>query len=231
MKIFGLGCLLCALAATGSQANVGDPAQLCDRAALLAAQAHDVPAQVMLAITRVETGQSHAGGQGPWPWTINLGGEGHWFPTADEAVAFADSQMQAGTTNMDIGCFQLNLRWHAEGFASLNDMFDPMANADYAAGFLTRNYEEKGNWVDAVAAYHSSTPEFARIYVEKVEAVLADLTPQMAGDMGTEGLDEVVPHVNGFPLLQPGAPSDRSASNGSLVSFGAGLAPLFAAMP
>ncbi|MEY8882549.1 hypothetical protein [Donghicola sp. XS_ASV15] len=46
--------------------------------------------------------------------------------------------MAGGTTSIDVGCMQVNYRWHGEGFSSLEDMFDPAANTAYAAEFLTR---------------------------------------------------------------------------------------------
>ena len=194
---------------------------ICDQAALQAAERSGVPPQIMLAITRVETGRAMGGSLQPWPWTINKGGEGHWFKSRDEALAFASPEIEAGATNIDIGCFQLNLRWHAGAFPSLEAMFDPDANASYAADFLTDLHQRKGNWVDAVAAYHSETPEHAKRYVEQIEAVLASLEMPATPDTRTET------KPNRFPLLQPGG----RGSNGSLVPVSGGLTPLFAKEP
>lgn len=198
-----------------------DSGHVCDQAALTAAEDTGVPPQIMLAIARVESGRAKGDELEPWPWTINKGGEGHWFDNLEDAVAFAGPEVEAGTTNMDIGCFQLNLRWHARAFPSLEAMFDPEANARYAADFLNELHLRKGNWVDAVAAYHSETPEYAKTYVEKVEAVLTSLVQP--------ALEAPPPELRGnrFPLLQPGL----AGSNGSLVPISSGLAPLFAQEP
>lgn len=199
----------------------------CDGAALRAAAEQDIPPQIMRAITRVETGQSRDGTWQPWPWTINQQGDGRWFDTREEAIAFADAAIRDGVTNMDIGCFQLNLRWHAENFGSLEEMFDPEANAAYAARFLNQNYAESGNWVDAVAAYHSATPELAAAYVEKVEAVLLALGPEPEGEFLAPTVVSALPRVNRFPLLQPGA----AAAMASLVPAIQDAQPLFAVAP
>lgn len=216
--------VLC-LTAQPMLARAGDPANPCDSAALQAASEHGVPPQVMLAITRVETGRQQDGQLQPWPWAINQGGEGHWFATEDEAIGFVESEMQAGATNIDIGCFQLNLRWHGKGFSDLTEMFDPRANARYAATFLTALKADKGNWVDAVAAYHSTTPDLAAPYVQKVESVLADMAGS-AADLPTEVAAEP-PRPNRFPLLQPG----RRGAMASLVPAAAGNGPLLFAAP
>ena len=110
-----------------------NPAQLCDRAAQTAAQDTGVPIDILLAITRVETGRTVNGEMQPWPWAINADGSGAWFDTKAQAVAAATAHLADGTGTFDVGCFQLNMRWHGAAFASLADMFDPAKNADYAA--------------------------------------------------------------------------------------------------
>lgn len=200
-----------------------DLGQLCDQAARTAAERYGVPPQIMLAITRVETGTDHAGKVQPWPWTVNLRGEGHWFPDLASALAFATPEMTAGTTNMDIGCFQLNLRWHAHAFRSLDEMFDPEANARYAAAFLTDLHAETGNWVDAVAAYHSRTPEHAAAYVTKIETVLTGLEP-IAPSLAD---GPAAPRENRFPLLLPGS----GGALASLVPASGGRGPLIGGNP
>jgi hypothetical protein len=188
-----------------------DPSSLCDRAAELAAANNSVPVQVLLAITRVETGRYSDGQMRPWPWAINLGGEGHWFPDATEAVAFATDQLSQGIENFDVGCFQINLHWHGAKFTSLEQVMDPIANANYAAEFLTDMRGSQGSWPAAVAAYHSRSPEKAAAYLQKVEAVLTNLG---SIDHPTTPIDAVVePRANHFPLLQKG----KSGGGGSLV--------------
>jgi soluble lytic murein transglycosylase-like protein len=63
-----------------------------------------------------------------------------------------------GARSYDVGCFQINYRWHGQHFASLDQMFDPDANAAYAARFLSELYAEFGDWSRAAGAYHSRTP-------------------------------------------------------------------------
>ncbi len=197
----------------------------CDEAALLAARTHDIPPQVMLAITRAETGRSKDGALHPWPWAVNQAGTSHWFDTPDEAEAFVHMATDAGQTNIDIGCFQLNYRWHGQAFASIQDMFDPFENADYAARFLLQNHDRKGNWVDAVAAYHSGTPEHAKTYIEKVERILADLAPPPSPPQPERPTDST--RSNQFPLLQPG----MAGAIASLVPGTRAASPLLIAMP
>jgi hypothetical protein len=148
------------LAAQMANANV------CDAAAYRAAQETGVPAEVLLTITRLETGRSQTNGD-PWPWTVNHAGDGTWFPSEDDARSYVFSKVKRGASNIDIGCFQINYHWHADGFRSLDDMFNPDLNALYAANFLDRLHTEFGDWIEAAGAYHSRTPEFAGKYKAK----------------------------------------------------------------
>lgn len=211
------------ITAKGHMAAASGGAELCDAAALAAAGRYAVPEQVMLAIARVESGRDGPQGVQPWPWAVNHAGESYWPASKDEAADFARSLREAGETNIDLGCFQLNLRWHGHAFDTLNAMLDPTQNADYAARFLVEKHAEKGNWVDAVAAYHSATPDYARRYVERVEAALSQLAASPQDDTPVE----VATRTNGFPLLQSGT----TGSLASLVPRGGGMRPLFVAVP
>lgn len=197
----------------------------CDQAAYQSAETYGVPPSIMLAITRVETGRTQGGSLEPWPWAVNLSGSSHWFQTPAEAEDFVQSAIQEGHTNIDLGCFQLNYRWHGEMFSSLQEMLDPLANADHAARFLVENFQRKGNWVDAVAAYHSATPAYAEAYVEKVESVLTELTQN--GTVPERQAKQTKPKPNQFPLLQPG---ERGAM-ASLVPSNSTATPLLIATP
>ena len=197
-----------------------DPALKCDRAAAAAAETSGVPIDILLAITRVETGRGGAVVQ-PWPWTINADGAGDWYDTKEAAVAAATAHLSDGTGSFDVGCFQLNMRWHGAGFATLSDMFDPGRNAGYAAAFLLQLYQESGDWAAAVAAYHSRTPDLAERYLRKVRAVLDGPEPPSAptGDYP----ETQVARDNQFPLLQAGA----AGSAGSIVPLQSARGPLF----
>lgn len=173
--------------------------ELCDVAARDAAQAFGVPLDVLLAITRAETGRSYSGAVAPWPWAANRAGRGHWFPTKGEAVAAVQTAIDGGERNIDIGCFQINLHWHSSAFASLEEMFDPRVNAEYAARFLADLKSESGDWATAIGAFHSRRPDDATRYIEKVEVVMADL-----GAAPSVALGASRPRENRFPLLQAG---------------------------
>jgi hypothetical protein len=154
-------------------------AALCDRAARQAAQAADVPLEILRALTRTETGRGRE--MAPWPWTVNLEGRGLWFDTAAEAQRHVFEAFQRGARSFDVGCFQINYRWHHEGFRSIEEMFDPVLNARYAARFLRDLRRELGSWERAVGAYHSRRHAHAVRYLERFAEVRAALPPEVPG--------------------------------------------------
>jgi hypothetical protein len=155
--------------------QTSDPGQLCRRAVLAAGHAAGVPEHLMSAIARVESGRRGADGQiNPWPWSINAEGVDHVYETREQAIA-AVRQLQAqGMRSIDIGCMQVNLMHHPHAFSSLEQAFDPVPNAEYAARFLVQLYGQTGSWPKAVADYHSATPELGAAYQRQVMAVLGE---------------------------------------------------------
>ncbi|MDZ4311941.1 MAG: lytic transglycosylase domain-containing protein [Cypionkella sp.] len=204
---------------------------MCDLAAQHAAHNSDVPLELLMAISRVETGRGADGEIQPWPWAINQGGKSHWFDTADQAINYANGLLAQGGENFDAGCFQINLRWHSKNFGSLADMFDPETNATYAAAFLTSLFQSEGGWPQAVAAYHSRNPDQAQAYLTRVEAALNKLrangtVPTDAGYvMASDAIS--TPRLNRFPLLRSG----ERGSAASLVPLTEGVMPLFESRP
>lgn len=150
-----------------------DPVDMCLSTADSAADRHGVPRPVMRALTRTETGRARGGALQPWAWTVNMEGAGHWFDSRAEALAYVHREQARGARSFDVGCFQINHRWHGEHFASVEAMFDPDANADYAARFIRELYDETGDWARAAGFYHSRTPEFFNRYRERFARILA----------------------------------------------------------
>lgn len=206
----------------------------CLAAARRAAAATDVPYTVLLAIAQVETGRRIDGTVQPWPWAINASGTGHWFAAAQDALDFAQQTLTSGESSFDIGCFQLNYRWHGAQFTSLDQMIAPDANALYAARFLSRLHGELGDWSAAAGAYHSRNASRASHYRDRfdryraaAEGATADPNPVTGPSRlalatpapAAPSTADPAPRTNGLPLLQAGS-ARRSA--GSLFPLDAG---------
>lgn len=183
------------------------PPDLCRAAAREASEETGVPYDVLMAISLTETGQQRDGVLEPWAWAVQHDGKGQWFDTKAEAVALAETALQAGATNIDLGCFQLNIRWHAGAFGSADEMLEPVQNARYAARFLVELYQESGDWTQAAGAYHSRDPDNAEAYRQKFVTILAGLQTGATGPDPFASLDvAMTSRGNRFPLLRTGAP-------------------------
>ncbi len=173
--LFLLAALLPGHRSLAQSAAIPEAALQCRQAVALVERAAGVPPRLMAAIARVESGRADGqGGVHPWPWTINVEGEGHVYASKAEAIAAVRSYQARGARSIDVGCMQVNLMYHPGAFASLDEAFDPMANARYAAKFLNELYAQTRDWSRATAQYHSATPALGEEYQRKVFAVLPD---------------------------------------------------------
>lgn len=148
------------------------PSALCRAAIQAAERTHGIPHALLSALGRVESGRRDptTGAFGPWPWTINAEGRGQFFASKAEAIAEVRRLQASGVRSVDVGCMQVNLMFHPQAFATLEDAFEPARNADYAARFLVELQQKSNNWLQAASHYHSHTPEFAEAYRQKVVA-------------------------------------------------------------
>ncbi len=146
------------------------PGLLCRHAIQAAERLRAIPAGLLAAIGRVESGRPDpvTGALHPWPWTANAEGRGYFYDTKAQAVAAVRSMQARGVRSIDVGCMQVNLMHHPDAFDGLDQAFDPATNADYAARFLRDLYAQSGVWPRASALYHSATPDLGMEYQRKV---------------------------------------------------------------
>lgn len=151
---------------------VASPAQLCEAAIATAERAERLPERMMGAIAVVETGRPDAasGTLRPWPWTINAEGQGFFFASKQQAIDAVRSLQAHGARSIDVGCMQISLLFHPNAFTTLEQAFDPDANARFAARFLNALRTTHNDWPAAIAAYHSETPALGASYRQLVLA-------------------------------------------------------------
>ncbi len=200
--------LLGLLAIAAPNAVRAEPTQLCRAAIAAGERENDIPNGLLQAIGRVESGRRNpeTGAFGPWPWTINAEGQGRFFPDAPAAIAAVRELQGRGVRIIDVGCMQINLHHHPNAFASLEQAFEPLANARYGAAFLTRLNETRRDWMVSASHYHSQTPHLAEAYRARVTAAWPEEVARLAS------------HPPQGPVLSvlraPGAAPVSSLSNG-----------------
>ncbi len=155
-----LAGLLLLLPASIAQATSSLPANpgICEQAGAEAERGYGLPAGMLVAIGRVESGRWDAVRRRivPWPWAVGTPSAGNYLDNKDDAIAAVRRLQAAGASNIDVGCFQINLGHHPKAFPDLEQAFDPFANARYAAGFLATLQARRGNWNSAIESYHSA---------------------------------------------------------------------------
>jgi soluble lytic murein transglycosylase-like protein len=136
--------------------NAGTPvragrANVCEREMSLAAKRYDVPLAVLYAVGLTETGQRGS----LQPFALNIEGPSFFAATLSEALRRFEEAQKRGARLIDVGCMQINHYFHGRHFRSVDAMFDPHENVDYAARFLKELRAREGSWTLAAARYHA----------------------------------------------------------------------------
>ena len=142
----------------------------CHEGTKILEQVSGIPPHLLTAIALAESGRRLPGksASSAWPWTVMAEGRGRYLPSKAAAIAEVEALRARGITNIDVGCMQINLHYHANAFLSLEEAFDPLANVAYAAAFLTDLRVEARSWTMAVGLYHSRDRERSGVYRHKV---------------------------------------------------------------
>lgn len=140
------------------QTPVIDKTDVCGVALFKAEKDNQIKPNLLQTIALVESGRfdKKLGHRVAWPWTVHANGKGHYYNTKDEAVAAVKALQAQGITNIDVGCMQINLKYHGQAFNSVEEAMDPEKNVAYSAKFLLSLYAKNGhNWQKTAMQYHS----------------------------------------------------------------------------
>lgn len=135
------------------------------------ARQQQVPAELLYAVARAESGSRLAQGLHPWPWTLNIAGTGYRYPSRSSACrALLTFARTRSLKRIDAGLGQINLGWNGQWFPSLCASFDPTDNLTVTALLLRQHYNASpGSWLDAAARYHHpARGKSAAVYRQKI---------------------------------------------------------------
>lgn len=184
-RITGACLLVCAVLVLGAapqpagaspetQAQTTGPSPgPCAHAIEIAERARNIPRHLLQAISLTESGRWSDAHEAfiAWPWTVMAEGRGRYLPSKEAALAEVRALQARGITNIDVGCMQVNLYYHGENFADLEDAFDPVHNVAYATAFLMHLRHKRNSWTRAVKEYHSMRPERQAMYQDRVMGI------------------------------------------------------------
>lgn len=140
----------------------------CEAEILRASDRYGIPAGILYAVGLTETGNKGS----LQPNALNIEGKAVFAKSRPEALAAFNRARGEGKTLIDLGCMQINHRYHAGHFRSVADMLDPHQNVDYAARFLASLHARHQTWSMAVARYHAgpNNDPAQKVYVCRVIA-------------------------------------------------------------
>jgi soluble lytic murein transglycosylase-like protein len=139
---------ICNVAVADARAGDAGP---CEREMARAAQLYGIPLGILYAVGLTETGRRGA----LYPYALGAEGQTVFAKNMKDAMASFEAMRQRGVKLIDLGCMQINHYYHGEKFDSVQAMFNPAKNVDYAARFLKELKQREGNWTMAVARYNA----------------------------------------------------------------------------
>lgn len=123
----------------------------CEPQIAAAAAKYGVPEGILYSVGLTETGRKGS----LQSLAMNVEGKAHYFERLEDALSAFQSARGRGAKLIDVGCMQINQHYHGEHFTSVEAMFDPRANVEYAARFLADLHARHETWTMAVARYHA----------------------------------------------------------------------------
>lgn len=136
----------------------------------------DVPAKLLYAVALVESGRPVEKGRiEPWPWTLNIEGQGFFFGTREELYQALIQTAKDGRS-FDVGYMQLNWKWKFDRLHSAWLATDPTTNVLTGCRIIREHYDgvAEGNWFHAAGHYHREADDAAsktirERYTQKVQ--------------------------------------------------------------
>ncbi len=144
----------------------------------LVAAEYEIPVQLFYALALAESGKTIESlkRRRPWPWTLNIAGEGVYFRSRWQAWRALDQSLRAGQDSVDIGLMQINWRFHQGRLDNSWLALEPYHNLAVGAEILRRCYAERRDWWASVGCYHApSDKPRARRYRARVVALWREL--------------------------------------------------------
>ena len=145
---------------------------LCSVAAKEAGDEYGVNFDLLQTISAVESGRwdNLQNRYIAWPWTVNVKGKGYYYASKEDAIRAVEKFQKQGIKSIDVGCMQINLKYHGDAFSSIEEAIDPSKNVKYSAKFLRSLYSRHGqSWKKAAKRYHSGNPEKGEAYTKRLE--------------------------------------------------------------
>ena len=143
--------LLAAISSFSAAAEEMGGTRTCESELVAPSRRYNIPLAVFYAV-----GLNESGSKGRLqPYAMNIDGTASSSASLAEAIDRFHRAKSAGARMIDVGCMQINHHYHGQHFPTLEAMFDPTNNVDYAARFLLELKSRERTWTMAVARYNA----------------------------------------------------------------------------
>ena len=132
-----------------------------------------LPGVVLFAVARTESRRMTPLGVRPWPWTLTIEGEGHYYPSSVTALTAAQQALERNQ-QLGVGLMQIEWRVHHARFDGLDEALDPWTNLRVGAQLLKAYAEEQGSLWAGIGRYHSAHADLAQRYQARVAEQLVE---------------------------------------------------------
>ena len=143
-----------------------------------------IPEAILYAMALTESGKTidAIADTRPWPWTLNVAGQGYFFDSRLAAWQALRSWLQTGESSIDIGLMQVNWHYHQDKLGSPWQALEPYHNLRVGAAILQTCYQVRQEWWSSVGCYHApSNQDRADRYRQRVVAHWRRLSPGVEG--------------------------------------------------
>lgn len=175
------------LTGAAGAAEKADTLPVCEREMHAVSERYGIPLGVLYAVALTESG----GERGLQPYVMNIAGKDVVATNLTDAMTRFRAARARGVKLIDLGCMQINHHYHGKAFASVEEMFDPHRNVDYAARFLLQLHARHQTWTMAVARYNAGPNNnvaqkryVCRVIGNMVKSGLGSWTPNSADFCG-----------------------------------------------
>ena len=92
-------------------------------------KAFNLPNNLLTSISLVESGiKKEKNGFSSWPWTLNVSGKSIYFDRKEDVLNYLEKN--ADKKSIDVGCMQINTKYHLNNFENVSQMIEPEQNAE-----------------------------------------------------------------------------------------------------
>src|SRR3546814_26224 len=167
-----------------------------------------IPRGLLMAIAVTESGMNGI----PNPHAMNIAGKTYHARDLEDMAQVISNNWTRGVRSIDVGCMQINLKFHGEKFSRLTDLLHSPTNVDYGASYLIKLAIDRGSWREGVMDYHNKVSagrrqwygckvwnNYLRINSATKGFVNCGTTPK-----GSSVASNAAPKINTAPISIPG---------------------------